>query len=330
MRKINIPVFVPHKGCPNDCVFCNQKKITGTGLMTPKKAQEDIENYIKTLPEQAICSIAFFGGSFTAIEESLQKQFLELAYQYIKSGKVEYIRVSTRPDCINEENLKMLFSYGVRAIELGVQSTDEDVLKLANRGHTFDDVKNAVSLIKKHGGFELGLQMMTGLPADTYEKTIKTAQDIIDLGADTTRIYPTLVIKDSKLSDMYQEGLYKPLSLDEAVLRCADVYEMFTASGVRVLRMGLMSSSEINENSDDVVAGPVHSSFGELVFSQIFLKKLLSLSLGKTNLKVYVNPKDLSKALGNKKSNIKSVFDKTGCHLSIIADNTVSLNEIRI
>lgn len=298
--------------------------------MTPEKAAENIAECVKTLPENALCSIAFFGGSFTAIEEDLQKKFLHAALPYIQSGKVKYIRISTRPDCITANNLKMLFDFGVRAIELGVQSTDDTVLMLSNRGHNFEAVRNTVRLIKEHGGFELGLQMMTGLPGDTYEKTIKTARDIINLGADTTRIYPTLVIKNSRLADMYNAGLYEPLTLEEAVLRCADVYEMFQIAGVTVLRMGLMSSSEINESSDDVLAGPVHSSFGELVFSRIFLKKLLYAASGKNELNVYVNPKDLSKALGNKKSNIKCVYEKTGCAISIIADKTVNINEIRI
>lgn len=329
MRKINIPVFVPHKGCPNDCIFCNQKKITGVDVMTPEKAEIYIDECVKTLPEDALCSVAFFGGSFTAIDKDLQESFLKAAEKHIKSGKISYIRISTRPDCITKENLSMLYSYGVRAIELGVQSTDDEVLRLANRGCKTEDVKNAVSLIKEHGGFELGLQMMTGLPGDTREKTIKTAEDIISFGADTTRIYPTLVIENSKLADMFKDGEYAPLTLEEAVDRCADLYELFSKNGVSVLRMGLMASDEISENSASVLAGPVHSAFGELVHSRIFLKRILPHAEGQKTLLVYVNPKDTSKALGNKKCNIKHILDKTGCQVSIYQDSTVSVNEIK-
>ncbi len=329
MRNINIPVFVPHKGCPNDCVFCNQKKITGIEFMTPQKAKENIESYIKTLPENANCSIAFFGGSFTAIEEDVQKQFLSVAKQYIDSGIVSYTRISTRPDCITKENLEMLYGYGVRAIELGVQSTDDEVLSLSNRGHNFEDVKKSVALIKNHGGFELGLQMMTGLPGDTFEKTLKTAHDIISLGSNTTRIYPTLVIKNSKLADMYKRHEYSPLTVEEAVERCAEVYKLFSDAGVTVLRIGLMSSGKINESGGDVIAGPVHSSFGELVLSRIFYNKIIPVATKKNSLKILVNPKDLSKAIGNKKSNIKAIYEKTGCNVTIEADKNVCINDIK-
>lgn len=297
--------------------------------MTPEKAEIYIDECVKTLPEDALCSVAFFGGSFTAIDKDLQESFLKAAEKHIKSGKISYIRISTRPDCISKENLSMLYSYGVRAIELGVQSTDDKVLSLANRGCSVEDTRNAVKLIKEHGGFELGLQMMTGLPGDTREKTMKTAKDIIAFGADTTRIYPTLVIENSKLCDMYKKGEYTPLTLDEAVDRCADLYELFYENGVSVLRMGLMASDEISENSASVLAGPVHSAFGELVHSRIFLKRILPHAEGKKTLSVYVNPKDISKALGNKKSNIKYILDKTGCQVNIYQDSTLNTNEIK-
>lgn len=330
MRTVNIPVFVPHKGCPNDCVFCNQKTITGKSDMTPEIAAKYIEKCIKTIPENAKCQIAFFGGSFTAVEKTLQEEFLKTAFPYVKSGAVSGIRVSTRPDCIDKENLKLLKNYGTEAIELGVQSTDDNVLRLANRGHTFEDVKNAVKIIKEFGGFELGLQMMTGLLGDTYEKTVKTAQDIIDLGADTTRIYPTLVIRGSRLAQMYEKGEYEPISVKEAVLRCAAVYEMFLKANMRVLRIGLMSSEEIRENSGSVLAGPVCSNFGERVYSKIFLNKFEKCRDGKSELCVAVNPKDISKAVGNKKENIRYFKEKFACELKIEADSSVLQNEIKV
>lgn len=330
MRTVNIPVFVPHKGCPNDCVFCNQKKITGKDDITPSKAEEYIKECINTVPKDALCQIAFFGGSFTAIEKKLQEEFLRAAYPYVESGKVSGIRISTRPDCIDKDNLQMLKSYGVCAIELGAQSTDDEVLRLANRGHSFRDIQTAAKLIKEFDCFELGLQMMTGLSGDTLEKTLKTAQDIIDLKADTTRIYPTLVIENSRLADMYRNGDYEPLSLEDAVERCALVYEMFLKANVKVLRMGLMSSEEIRENSSSVLAGPVHSSFGELVYSKMFLNKMQKYAQNRKNICVCVNPKDVSKALGNKKSNIHYLKDKFGCDVKIVSRDDIAKNELKI
>lgn len=323
MRKINIPVFVPHKGCPNNCVFCNQKKITGVKEQTPQSAAEAIYKYVKTIPGDCFCQVAFFGGSFTAIDTDTQIQYLEIVQPYIKSGIIDSIRVSTRPDCISEEIVEMLESYNVRAIELGVQSTDEEVLALSKRGHCFNAVENAVEIIKKHKGIELGLQMMVGLPGDTREKSILTAKRIIELKADTTRIYPTLVIKNSELEQMYREGRYVPVELEEAIDICAELYEMFENNGVRVLRIGLMASDEICEGSDSVVAGPVHSSFGELVHSRIFANKISNHIQKRKSMSVFVNPKDVSKAIGNKKSNIEYILKKYGCKIEIFADESI-------
>lgn len=330
MRKINIPVFVPHKGCPNDCVFCNQKKITGVNNQTPENAARIIEEALKTMPNGCFCQAAFFGGSFTAIETKTQIEYLEAVQPYIKSGAVNSIRISTRPDCITDEILDMLIYYNVRAIELGVQSTDDEVLRLSNRGHTFEDVKTAAFHIKKHEEIELGLQMMVGLPGDTHDKSIKTAMDIINLGADTTRIYPTLVIEKSGLEDLYRQGKYKPLTVDEAVNICAELYTMFNDSGVCVLRMGLMASEEICEQSESVVAGPIHSSFGELVHSRIFVSKISEEAKRHSDLTVYVNPRDFSKAVGNKKKNISYIYENFGCRLKVLADEAVNKGDILI
>ncbi len=330
MRKINIPIFVPHKGCPNNCVFCNQRRITGVDEQTPQTAKKTIEEYIKTISKDCICQVAFFGGSFTAIDREDMIQYLELVAPYIKAGIVESIRISTRPDCIDDDIVETLLRYNVRAIELGVQSTNEEVLRLSKRGHSVDAVSNAVSIIKKHSEIELGLQMMVGLMGDTREKSVQTARDIINFKADTTRIYPTLVIKNSELEEMYKNGEYTPLGFEEAVDVCAELYNMFSENNVRVLRVGLMASDEICEGSDSVVAGPVHSSFGELVHSRIFANKISEKIKGKEEACVYVNPAEVSKAVGNKKCNLKYILEKYGCRINVLGDNSLKKGQFII
>ncbi len=330
MRKVNIPIFVSHRGCPHDCVFCNQKRITGqNGSVAPSEADEIIKSALATINRgRSYIEIAFFGGSFTAIDICEQEALLKVAHKYIKSGEVDGIRLSTRPDCINESELIMLKNYGVTSIELGVQSTDEEVLKKSRRGHSYDDVVKASKLINEFG-FELGLQMMLGLVGDTREKSLKTARDIISLSPKTTRIYPTIVIRDSALEVMYNKGEYEPLSLDDAVELCAEIYTMFVQNNIEVLRMGLMASEDMHEGRG-IVAGPFHPSFGELVFSRIYLNKMRLLLGGYTKKEAVlcVNPRDLSKVLGNKRTNVNAVMREQGIKISIKCDEKIQCGQI--
>lgn len=330
MRKVNIPIFVSHRGCPHDCVFCNQKRITGqNGSVTPGEADEIIKSSLATINRgRSYIEIAFFGGSFTAIDICEQEALLKVAHKYIKSGEVDGIRLSTRPDCINESELIMLKNYGVTSIELGVQSTDEEVLKKSRRGHSYDDVVKASKLINEFG-FELGLQMMLGLVGDTREKSLKTARDIISLSPKTTRIYPTIVIRDSALEVMYNKGEYEPLSLDDAVELCAEIYTMFVQNNIEVLRMGLMASKDMHEGRG-IVAGPFHPSFGELVFSRIYLNKMRSLLGGYTKKEAVlcVNPRDLSKALGNKRANIETIKNEFDINIIFKCDEKIERDQI--
>ena len=213
-----IPIFVPHFGCPNDCIFCNQKSISGQkNNMTKEKAKKIIEDYLKNIKlEEAQIEIAFFGGSFTAIEPEKQDEWLQLAYEYIKTKQVQSIRVSTRPDAIDKNILKRLKKYKVETIELGVQSTNDYILKRANRGHTYEDVKKASKLIRRYG-FKLGHQMMVGLPESTRADEINTAKDLIKLKPKMVRIYPVLVIKNTKLAEEYEKGIYETITLTQAI-----------------------------------------------------------------------------------------------------------------
>lgn len=322
MKKGNISIFVPHQGCPCQCSFCNQKTITG---QTKAPDKDDVVNAVETALKKKNFEyeIAFFGGSFTAIDRDYMTSLLEAAYPYVKSGQVKGIRISTRPDCIDDEILELLKGYGVTAIELGAQSMDNGVLEANRRGHTAEDVVNASKLIKAYG-FELGLQMMTGLYTDTEERCIETAKKIIDLAPDTVRIYPTVVLKDTYLAELFEKELYKPLNADESAELCAKLVPMFEKAKIKIIRLGLHSSEDIKKN---MLAGGFHDSFGELVKSRIMADKILALPPG--DYQVFVNPKSLSKLKGNGKSNIYLLIER-GYNIKIITDNGMAVDELRI
>ena len=269
-----IPVFVPHLGCPNDCIFCNQKSISGQKKTTTKEeAKQTIENFLNSIKDKdAKKEIAFFGGSFTGIDNKVQEELLQTAYEYVKNGQVDSIRLSTRPDYINKEILKKLKKYKVKTIELGVQSANDYVLGRANRGHTFKDVIKASKLIRRYG-FNLGHQMMVGLPESTREDEINTAKALIKLKPKMVRIYPVLVIKGTKLEKECKEGIYEPLSVVQAVEICKQLVRLFTNKKIQVIRVGLQNTDEICEpgsNESEVVAGPFHPAFGQLVESSMW------------------------------------------------------------
>ena len=223
MKKRIIPIFVPHRGCPHDCIFCNQKKITGVSTdMTSEDVRNIVDEYLTTIDKDASVEIAFFGGSFTAIDVDIQKSLLSVAKEYVDRGLVNDIRMSTRPDCIDEDILTMLKEYKVSIIELGVQSLDEDVLRDSIRGHHADEVFKSAKLIKDYG-IQLGLQMMVGLPESTKLDEIRTAKDLIKLKPKMVRIYPVLVIKGTKLERELEEDEYKPLTVPQAVERCKEL-----------------------------------------------------------------------------------------------------------
>ena len=247
--------------------------------MIPEEAEiiAQIEKYLGGFPQGAHIEIGFFGGSFTGVPVDDQKHFLEIAQPYLKSGRIHGIRVSTRPDYISESRLDLLQAYGVTTIELGAQSLDEDVLLKSKRGHSIADVEKAASLIRFYG-FTLGLQMMTGLPGDTLEKTLMTAHRIVELGADNTRIYPALVIKNTELEELYLSGQYIPLSIEEAVFRVKQIIPIFEAADITILRIGLHPSEGLL-NGDDLVAGPFHPSFRELAETALWGDLFKDLSL---------------------------------------------------
>ena len=314
-----IPIFVPHLGCPNDCIFCNQKSISGQKEnITKEKAKKIIDDYLKNIREEAQIEIAFYGGSFTAIESKLQEELLKTAYGYIEEGKVESIRISTRPDYIDKEILKTLKKYKVKTIELGVQSTNDYILKRTNRGHTFADVKKASKMIRWNG-FKLGYQMMVGLPESTRIDEINTAKALIKLKPKMIRIYPVLVVKNTKLEIEYQEGKYEPLPLVQAVEICKELVRMFADKKIDVIRVGLQNTDEISapeKEESEVVAGPYHPAFRQLVESALWydavVGKIKQLNVKVKEVEVTVNPIDANNVIGHKKENIiklKETYD---------------------
>lgn len=270
-----IPIFVPHLGCPYDCVFCNQKKISGTKqVMDEKAVRTQIESYLSTSEGMEHIEIAFYGGSFTGIELSLQKDYLALASEYVLNHSLDGIRLSTRPDLITDAILTHLSNYPVIAIELGIQSMFDDVLEQSGRGHTVKDVYTASKLIRSYG-FSLGHQMMLGLPGDTVAKSLATADKLIAIEPDMIRIYPTLVIKDTMLETMYQSGHYVPFDLETTIDLCVDLLERFELEGIEVLRVGLQTSDQIRPGQD-VVAGPYHPALRQLVDEKRWVNYILS------------------------------------------------------
>ena len=333
-----IPIFVPHLGCPNDCIFCNQKAISGQkNNMTKDKAKKIIDNYLENMEAlDGKIEIAFFGGSFTAIDEKIQEELLETAYEYIEKGKVESIRISTRPDAINKQILKRLKKYKVKTIELGVQSANDYILHRANRGHNFEDVKKASKLIRRYR-FNLGHQMMVGLPESTKIDELNTAKELIKLKPKMVRIYPVLVVKNTRLEEEYKKGVYEPLSLVQAVEICKELVRMFADKKIDVIRIGLQNTDEITEPSEEksqVVAGPYHPAFRQLVESALWydsiVGKIKKLNVKVKEVEVTVNPFDSNSVIGHKKENVKKLKELYDVDLVLKQDENIKQGKSKI
>ena len=333
-----IPIFVPHLGCPNSCTFCNQKTISGEqNKVTENDVRETIEYYLNNFKEKdSYKEVAFFGGSFTGIDVEEQEMLLKTAYDYIVEKKIDGIRISTRPDYIDKRTLKRLKKYKVKTIELGVQSTNDYVLEKCRRGHTYEDVKKASKLIKRYG-FVLGHQMMVGLPDSTEKDEIKTATDLIKLKPNIVRIYPVLVIKGTELEKQYLSGEYEPLELNQAVERCKELSYLFGKKKIKVIRIGLQNTDTIcnpeNQNSE-VVAGPYHETFRQLVESSIYYDTIVN-KIKKYNVKVkevevVTHPQNVSNIVGYKRENIEKLKNMYDVDLKIIQDIKCSTEKIEV
>lgn len=329
-RESIIPVFVPHLGCPNDCVFCNQRRISGsTEPATASTVREAIEN-AGAMPAGMKRQIAFYGGSFTAIPVEEQLALLGAAREYLERGAIHSLRLSTRPDAIDLPTLKRLREYSVGTVELGAQSMDDEVLLRSGRGHTAEDVENASRLIKANG-FRLILQMMTGLPGDSDEKAVETAKKIIALEPDGVRVYPTVIVRDTALYDLWRAGRYKEHSVEDAVRVCAKLLPMFDAAGIPVIRLGLNPTEELSSGA--AAGGAYHPALGELVKSRIMLnrvRQLLADVPAGSSVTIGVHKSKVSQMVGQHRQNIETLIRELSLREVKVVPMDCDINEITI
>ncbi len=325
----NLSIFIPHLGCPNQCSFCDQHSISGAEKAPSAEQVWEMCNEFLPKEDGKNCEIAFFGGSFTAIDKTYMQSLLQTASEFIACGRAEGIRISTRPDCIDEEILKILKKYGVTSIELGAQSMQDDVLLLNKRGHTCQDVEKAAALIKQYG-FSLGLQMMTGLYGqnDYMACAVDTAQKFVELSPDTVRIYPTLTLKNTMLEQVYNQGKYIPPDVEQTVEICAVLMDIFKKANIKIIKMGLHSDVGMEQK---IVAGPYHPAFRELCLAKEKLNKIKYqlTNIDKKSITIKVNPSRLSQWKGQKNSNIHQLA-LMGYNAQIVADGTIKEDDFII
>lgn len=330
MKHVNVALFVPDEGCVHRCSFCNQKTISGhTQKPTAKDVEKAVDIALKSCADCKEGEIAFFGGSFTAIEREYMISLLGAAKKYIDLDLFKGIRISTRPDCIDSEILSLLKEYGVTSIEIGCQSMSDKVLMLNDRGHTAKDIVTAATAIKDFG-FSLGVQMMTGLYGDSDEDAIDTAKKLCMLKPETARIYPTIVLENTRLAQLYKSGVYKPQALNEAVDLCAQLLVIFENAGVNVIRLGLHSGGSVEEG---YLAGAYHPAFRELVESKIYfdilLQQLKQQNLTSGRIEITVGSKFVSQLVGQKKCNLISL-NQLGFTPKIVQDDAYKKYQLYI
>jgi len=335
-RPFIIPIFIPHAACPHQCVFCNQVSITGAKqkLIKPDELRSQICEFLTYQKKyRKPVEIAFFGGNFLGLEDAKIKSLLATAAEFVGDGRVDGIRFSTRPDTIHDRTLKIIKDYPVSTVELGVQSMNDQVLVLSGRGHSASHTVRAVERLKLLH-LRIGLQMMVGLPGDDASSALRTTQRIIDLGPDFVRIYPTLVVANTRLARWYKRGDYTPLSLEEGITLVKKIYLKFNQAGITVIRMGLQASDDLEEGTN-VLAGPYHPAFGHMVYSEIFLDTacaaIKSANLTAENVFIFVNPRRISIMRGLKNTNIALLKGRFGLvKIDIIPDITMADDSIKI
>jgi len=335
-RPFIIPIFLPHFGCPHQCAFCNQTSITGVkhDIITPEKLRLQINDFLKYKKRQGqSIQVAFYGGNFLGLNKDYIKLLLDESTILVKNGSIDSIRFSTRPDTIDQERLDILEDYPVSTVEIGVQSMNDGVLLMAKRGHTSLDTENAVVQLKERN-YEIGLQMMVGLPGDDETKSLTTAHRIADLSPDFVRVYPTVVLANSRLAIWYQKGKYKPWSLERCVTFVAKLYLLFKNKKIPVIRMGLQASENFEKGSV-ILAGPYHPAFGHLVYSEIFLDMATTImetaKVSHKTITIKVHPRSISKMRGLKNKNIEAL--KRQFHiksLEIISDPSLAEDRLSV
>jgi len=322
MKQTNLSIFIPHKGCPNTCSFCNQRFISGADRApTPEEVRAVLAGQVDLLQKNNLqAEIAFFGGSFTAVDKDYRRALLYAASEYVKEFPEQYagIRCSTRPDCIDEEILDELKLYGITAVELGAQSMNDGVLKANLRGHTAEDVRKASRLIKAYG-IELGLQMMTGLYKDKPAYCLDTAKEFANLGADTVRIYPTVILRGTMLDELREQGLYRSFTFEDTVELCAKLLLFFEEKKIPVIRLGLHASEGVE---GQMTGGVYHQALGEIVKSRIMLGRMREQmeKIGGKRFVIFTDKKNISLIIGHKGEN-RDLLLKEGISFKIKEKN---------
>lgn len=330
-----IPIFLPHAGCPHRCVFCNQSLISGaSSKISAIQVRAAVESFLKyKSARRGIVQIAFFGGNFLGIDTDGIKCLLTEAGAFVKAGRVNSIRFSTRPDTIDRPRLDLIKNFPVSTVELGVQSMDDRVLVNTKRGHTGADTQKAVQRLREFN-YEIGVQLMVGLPGDDHGRLLASARQVAELKPDFIRIYPTVVVADSPLARLYKVGRYTPLSLKDAVTQVKELYRFFRRKNIQIIRMGLQATDDLQKGST-ILAGPYHPSFGHLVYSEIFLDRAMS-AISSANPKanavaLHVHPRSVSKMRGLKNGNIKKLRGKFGLQaIEIIADDSLKEDQLKV
>lgn len=335
-RPLVVPVFLPHAGCPHCCVFCNQSAITGAD---PSPAPPDldrvarqIESFLAFSRLRSWVQIAFYGGNFLGQTPKTVQALLRKAEEFVSAGKVDAIRFSTRPDTVSPQRLDALAPFSVDTVEIGAQSLDDRVLERSRRGHSASETTAAVDLLKSRG-YRTGLQLMIGLPGQDADSVMGTAAQAAALAPDFVRIYPTLVLAGSPLARWYRQGRYRPLRLDEAVSLAARMMRLFLAHRIPVVRMGLQATDALRPGSQ-VLDGPCHPAFGELVRSAVWLEQLKDALSGvgeNGELRIRVHPRTESQLRGQKNQNLthlKAFYLLRS--ISVIKDNGLDPETIRI
>jgi len=300
VKRSIVPIFIPHLGCPHICVFCDQKTSAAESAPAPERVLEMIK---AGLGRASFPQIAFYGGSFTALLPEMQENYLKAAFLFVQRGLADSIRVSTRPDCVDEETVSRLLRFGVKTVELGVQSTDDRVLALCGRGHTGKDAVSA-SRIVKEAGLELILQMMPGLPGSSGESDRETARQLCRMRPDGVRIYPVCVLRGTPLAEWAARGEYAPMTVGDAVDLCSDLLSIFEEKDVPVIRVGLNPTPALSNGG--VIAGAYHPAFGELASSRALRReaeRLLAAMPASSSVTLTAGKGKLSQLKGQKKEN---------------------------
>ncbi|MBR6429896.1 MAG: radical SAM protein [Oscillospiraceae bacterium] len=330
-KRVIVPVFVPHLGCPHACVFCNQRRISGS--MQPATAatvRRAVEDYKRSPAAGQPAELAFYGGSFTTVDPALQEQLLAAAQPFLAACPGNSLRLSTRPDCVDEAALRRLKHFGVKTVELGCQSMCDEVLRLSERGHTAADTVRAAEKLKA-AGFSLILQMMTGLPGDSRERSLQTAKELIRLAPDGVRIYPTVILRDTRLYELWRAGQYAEHTVDQAVALCAELVPLFAEAGIPVIRLGLNPTAELSGGA--AAGGAYHPAFGELVYSRIYYERACALLEGKRlpeEITLWVYKGRTSLMVGQKRRNLTALARAFGLKRIKVEEKASADGEIRL